>query len=119
MSPLSHSDFKFVERHVILDYDEYWFEVDEYRQGDKQFLLAHIFFERFSPSIYKRVLREWRAFRQCVPAPLYAISNHDGDEKTWVHFVSSLGFKPTGLKVLCNNGAERQLFISTVSHEHL
>lgn len=108
--------FSFHDRHLILDYDEYWFEVDEHRRGDEQFLLAHIWFEKFTPSIWKRVLTEWKTFRSCVSQPVYALCD-DGDFQKWKHFVTRLGFKPTGINVICNNGAERQLFIHTVNHE--
>lgn len=110
-------DFALHDTHIILDYDEYWLEIEEYRRDKDQFLIAHICFEKFSPSILKRFIKEWTLFRTCVTAPLYALRD-DGDEAKWLHFVSKFGFKPTGINVLCNSGDIRQLFISTVSHEH-
>jgi hypothetical protein len=107
-------EFEFIKRTRVLDYDEYWFDLDEYRSVDgQQIVFAHLGFTKFSPSIFKRVLREWSAFRQCVPAPLYAMRD-DGDVNKWTNFVSRLGFKPTGRSIRCNNGALRPLFISTV-----
>lgn len=108
--------FEFVTRHLVVDHEEYWFEIDEYRRGAEQFLLAHIFFEKFSPSILKRVFNEWKAFRTCVKAPLYAVCD-DGDAAKWERFVSRLGFRPMGIEVDCNNGERRPLFISEATCE--
>src|SRR5262245_47309448 len=73
-----------------------------------------IFFVKFSPSLYKRRLHAWRLFGQCMPATICAVCK-DGDPRTWEHFVSRLGFVPMGMEVTCNNGAQRQLFISVVT----
>lgn len=114
MEPTGPSpNFEYVAFHEVVEHDEYWFDIDEYRLDGKQFLLTHIAFEKFSPKIYKQVLHEWECFRKCVKAPLYAMCD-DGDPDKWERFVSRLGFKPTGINIICNNGAKRQLFISTV-----
>lgn len=104
---------QFISRTRVLDYDEYVFDLDEYRDGNHQYLTAHIAFEKFSPSILRRVLREWKVFRHCVTAPLYAYRD-GGDFDKWFRFVSLLGFRPTGLFITCNNGERRQLFIHSV-----
>lgn len=104
---------EFVDCIEVLDYPEYVCLIDEYRNEDQQFLLCHIGFSEFSLSIFKRLLREWAAFRSVVTAPLYAIRD-DGDEDKWVRFVSHLGFSPTGLILPCENGELRELFISVV-----
>jgi 5'(3')-deoxyribonucleotidase len=106
----------FVRRRV-LDYDEYWFDLDEYQVDGQQRLFAHLGFTKFSPSIMKRVLSEWKLFRQIVTADIYAIRD-DGDVDKWEHFVSLLGFVPTGTTILCNNGNYRQLYIHRVANEH-
>jgi hypothetical protein len=112
--------FEFHSCHEVLWHPEYEFDIDEYRRGDEQFLLAHIYFRKFSPSILKRVLREWHIFRQCVTSPLYVHSGSaGGDQDKWERFVSLLGFRPTGINIICNNGATRQLFIHTVSNDIL
>ena len=104
-------NFEFYVEHEVLNYPEYRFLLDEYRRGSDTILLAHIKFNKFSPTIFKRVLREWSAFRQCVSAPIFAYYD-DEDIGTWEHFVSRLGFKPTGINILCNNGKQRRLFAS-------
>lgn len=106
------SEFERAARHVILDYPEYRFEIDEHRRGSDQLLQAHLRIFRFTPSVLKRIRREWKLFRTCVTAPLIAWGEDD-DEK-WEHFVTSLGFKPLGQDVVCNNGACRRIFIHLV-----
>lgn len=106
------NDFVFVQRHHALLTDDYWFELDEYKRasGD-QFLLAHIRVLNWSPSICKRIIKEWRLFRSIVTAPLFACP--EVDDERWVKFVSLLGFKPLQ-QVICENGASRPLFIHTM-----
>lgn len=112
------SEFKFIGRTRVLDFDDYVFDIDEYRRGDEQRLTAHIAFENFNKTILKKVLREWHLFRQIVTAPLFAYCG-GYDQDKWTAFVSLLGFEPTGTNIICNNGETRQLFIHTVSHDDL
>lgn len=106
------NDFVFVQRHPARITDDYWFELDEYKRasGD-QFLLVHIRVHKWSLSVFKRMLHEWRVFRQCITAPVFACP--EVDDARWVKFVSAMGFKPLQ-QVICNNGASRPLFIHTV-----
>jgi hypothetical protein len=105
-------DFVFVQRHQAHITDDYWCEIDEYRRaGGEQFLLAHIRVHHWSPSVCKRLLKEFRAFRRVCRAPLYACPEV-ADEK-WVKFVSLLGFKPLQ-EVICDNGDTRPLFIHII-----
>jgi hypothetical protein len=46
--------FEYVCTHRALTTDDYWFDLDEYRRGQDTFLLAHLRFDRFTPSIMKR-----------------------------------------------------------------
>lgn len=104
-------DFEYVCTHNALTTDDLWFALDEYRRGQDVFLFAHIRFERFTPSVLKRVLKQqWPAFRQCVTAPLFAVGEVD-DEK-WERFVTLLGFRFSH-QALCANGETRRLFIHT------
>lgn len=104
---------KFIQRHMILDYPEYWFEIDEYQKEDgQQVLFAHLRCAQFNKSILQRILIEWRAFRTVVTAPLFAFAEQE--DAKWKGFVSLLGFKPTAQEIVCNNGAKRQLYISVV-----
>lgn len=107
MPDCAPGDFEFVTRHRALDRPEYLFEIDEYRRGADQFLYAHLRVFKFSPSIMKRILAEWRAFRAIVAAPLFAIGEVD-DEK-WERFVTHLGFEPA-IEVVCLNGERRRMF---------
>jgi hypothetical protein len=59
------------------------------------------------------MLKEWRVFRKCTDAPLYAWHG-PGDFETWRKFVTLLGFVPTGQDITCNNGAVRPIYISKV-----
>lgn len=99
--------FSFVTRHRLLSYPEYWFELDEYRRGADQFLLAHLRFAKFSPSIFKRVLAEWRTFRACTYAPIFAIG--EVDDAKWKRFITHLGFEPA-MEVVCVNGQQRRMY---------
>lgn len=110
---MSPGDFEFVARHIVVKHPEYWCEIDEYRRGDDQLLLGHIRFIKVSPSAFKRLLKEWRLLRQCVTAPIFAVCG-EGSPEVWERFVAHLGFQPFGMEVECNNGALRQLYISTV-----
>jgi hypothetical protein len=103
--------FKFVQRHDVLVRPEYWLEIDEYKRGEEQFLLAHFRFAHCSPSVFKRALKEWHLFRQCVTAPLFCIGEKDDD--LFLHFVSRVGYRFLR-NVICENGIERRLFIHTV-----
>jgi hypothetical protein len=105
----SAADFEFVTRHRLITHDEYWFEIDEYRRGQDQFLLAHLRIVTWTPSILKRIMREWKMFRQCVSAPLFAIAEVDDDK--WERFVARLGFR-FHCNTVCNNGEHRRMFIS-------
>jgi hypothetical protein len=102
------SDFVHVATHIVLDYPEYRFEIDEHRRGEDQMLMAHLCVNEWSREVLKKLLREWLAFRKCVTAPLFACA--EVDDKKWEHFVSLLGFKFHS-DIICNNGAPRRLFM--------
>lgn len=101
-------DFEYARTHRALTTDAYWFDLDEYRRGQDTFLLAHLRFDKWTPSVFKRVLKEWIAFRQCVTAPVFALGEVDDDK--WARFVSRLGFR-FHQQVNCINGTSRRLFI--------
>ena len=95
--------------HRVLDYPEYRFEIDEYRFEYRPHFVAHFRVSKWSPSVLKRILFEWKVFRSVVPFPLYA-SGEDDDRK-WRRFVTLLGFVPH-TSVLCNDGQHRSIYIS-------
>ena len=105
-------DFEFHQNHLVLDKPEYLFDIDEYRRGQEQFLLAHISVHEWSPRVLKMILHDWRLFRQCVTAPLFACAG-PGDTDKWERFVSRLGFRFLR-NVICENGEPRRLFIHAV-----
>jgi hypothetical protein len=108
---LDAPDFEFIERHRALTDNDYWFEIDEYVRGGDQLLLAHIRVARWSPSVCKRIDKQWAIFRQCVTAPLFACGELDDDK--WARFVSRLGFEPFQI-VTCLDGEQRRLFIHRI-----
>jgi hypothetical protein len=106
------SNFQFVRRHHAHITDDYRFELDEYgRAGGGQLLLAHLRFFKWTPSVLKAAIREWKLLRSCVTAPLFACP--ETDDAKWVKFVTKFGFKPLAT-TLCNNGAQRPLFIHVI-----
>lgn len=107
---------EFVKKHIVSDNEFFTFKIEEFRDGPAQFLLVHMQFKQHTPTALKVAKREWNLLRTIVTAPLYAVRN-DGDEEKWKHFVSLFGFAPTNIRVPCNNGEIRELFISTVSHD--
>lgn len=101
----------FVKRHDVRRTEDYWCEIDEYENaGGEKFLLAHISVTRWSPSVCKQLVREFRAFRTYITAPLFACPKV-ADAK-WVKFVSLLGFRFQE-DIICGDGASRPLFIHT------
>jgi hypothetical protein len=103
--------FAFFARHAVHDAltdADYCFEIDEYRRGPDQMLLAHLRVFRWSPSVLKSLLKHWAQLRQCVKAPLFASGEVDDDK--WRRFVTLLGFEPLE-HVKCENGETRLLFI--------
>jgi hypothetical protein len=100
--------FEFITRHDIHRTDAYWCELDEYRRGEDQFLLAHIRVYRWSPSVCKKLRAEFNTFRTICKAPLFACA--ETMDAKWFKFVSMLGFKYLQ-DVPINNGETRPLFI--------
>jgi len=103
-------EFQFVTRHNVRRTDDYWFEIDEYRSGEDQFLLAHVQFFQWKPAVFKRALRDWRLFRQHVTAPIFACPPIA--DKKWFKFVTLTGFRFQE-NILCEDGETRPLFIHT------
>ena len=103
--------FKRVAIHEVISTPEYEVHIDEHKRGQDTFLLVHIRIHVFTSSVFKKIKTQWRALRQCVTAPLFALAELD-DEK-WERFVSHLGFKFLQ-DVTCENGKSRRLFIHVV-----
>jgi len=97
-----------MQRYKVRETDDYTFEVDDHGSG----LVVHAEIRHYSPAVLRQCEREWKLFRSIVTAPLFAIGPSTEDAK-WRRFITRFGFKPHGT-VLCNNGAERSVYIHTV-----
>jgi hypothetical protein len=102
--------FEFVTRHDVRRTDDYWFEIDEYRRGEDKLLLVHLQFFRWTPSVLKTVIREFKQFRQHVRAPLFACP--PVDDAKWRKFVSMMGYHFLQ-NIECGDGFARPLYIHT------
>jgi hypothetical protein len=100
--------FNHATLHPLSVNDDYAMHLDEYKRGQDQFLLLHLRFNRWTPSVFKRFITHWHLFRRCVSAPLFALGEVDDDK--WEHFVTRFGFKYLQT-VQCANGEHRRLFI--------
>ena len=102
-------DFVLVNKEkTVINCPEYIFQIDEWRRESDVMLLLHIFFRKFSPKIMQKVFREWKAFRECVVVPVFALENLL--DAKWDRFVGLLGFK-FHTHVMCTDGLSRRLFI--------
>ncbi len=108
--PVMQRDWIAQPEQIVHDKDEYHFAVEEFRCGEKQMLFLHLTIHKWSPSVYKEILRNWKLFREFVTCPVFATGGHVTDTLKWEHFVSRLGFKFLQ-DVVLENGAERQLFV--------
>lgn len=107
------------ERHVVSDNDDFRMVMDEHRLprdagGFDQVCVMHITFRKFGKAALKHCAAVWRAFRACVPCPLFAYPNED-DEK-WERFVRRHGFQPIS-SFLCTDGKTRRVFVSYPSED--
>lgn len=103
--------FEFVKRHDVRRTEDYWFEIDEYKDaGGKQFLLAHLQFFNWTPAVFKQVIREFKVFREHIAAPLFACP--PVADKKWRKFVHLTGWRYQQ-DIVCEDGVERPLFIHT------
>jgi hypothetical protein len=94
---------------AVLDKPEYYFALEEFRRGEDQMVFVHITVRKWTVSVFKEILRNWKLFREYVTCPLYAIGGVEDLDK-WETFVSRLGFKFLQ-DVICENGEHRRLFI--------
>jgi hypothetical protein len=90
---------------------EYRAVLDDFGDADgDQMCLMHIDVRphKFNPTVMKRLLDDWRAFRSVTDAPLYGIEAGPDDSK-WERFVSLLGFQNTNQRVDCSGTAFRDV----------
>lgn len=104
--------------HRVVSREDYLAELEEHiLSSGQQVLFFHVRFASFTKAALKQALADWRLFRQCVTAPIYAVAGEDDGPK-WHAFVSLFGFTPTGTHISLNNGERRQLYLSKVN-EHV
>lgn len=89
---------------------EYSFELDEYRDGDKQMLFVHLAVTHCSPSTFREMRDVWNKFREVVTCPVYALGPDEDDK--FANFVRLFGFEFLR-DVICENGEQRRLFLNT------
>lgn len=92
-------------------------------------LLAHLCVSKFSPAIMKAILLDWRLFRDCVEAPLFAVppnetvsgscaTEQEAEMSKWSRFVRLLGFKPLN-QIVVWEGKPRPMYLHHKDfHEH-
>jgi len=106
-------DFKFHKAYDAIVCPEYRAVIHDMRDDEgRQMVVMHldVDHDKFTPSILKRMKREWACFRQCTDATLFAIENHPDDAK-WARFVAIMGFKFL-TRVECTDGRSRRCFVS-------
>lgn len=100
---------------IPVDDDDYQLRLTEERSGDNSMVFIHLKVKRWTSSVLKRLLRDFKLLRQHVTCPLFCYA--DDDDEKWEHFVTHFGFRPL-TTVLLNNGEARRLFFSeTTPHE--
>lgn len=94
---------------------EYHFAIEEFRCGEDQMVFLHLTVRKWSVSVAKEILRNWKLFRQCVTCPVFA-NGDGGDQVKWEAFVSLLGFQFL-TNIICENGVERRLFVHCIKEK--
>lgn len=102
--------FEFYAEHELSVSPEYHSVLHELRDGEKQMLAIHMDVFRFSPSVMKRMIREFAALRSCTDAQIFAIEPNPDDAK-WQRYVSRMGFEFSS-RVECTDGLSRRVFVS-------
>lgn len=104
-------DWRALDEQVLIDKDTYHFAIEEFQRGEDRMLFVHLRVRKWSLSVFKEILRNWRLFRECVTCPVYAVGGVD-DTTKWERFVTRLGFRYL-TDVVCENGATRRLMLHT------
>jgi hypothetical protein len=107
MTPLGYIES---ERVIVLDEPEYTASYHTADLGDGRVMtFAHLEVFYYSPSILKKLKREWDLFRKYEPCVMFALS--DTDDEKWVRFISMFGFQYLR-DVGCTDGRTRRLFVN-------
>jgi hypothetical protein len=102
--------FEFHAEYALSDSPDYEAVLHELRDGDQQMMVIHMDVYKFSPSVMKRMIREFAALRSCTDALIFAIEPNPGDTK-WQRYVSHMGFEFSS-RVECTDGLSRRCFVS-------
>lgn len=100
----------------IIDCPDYYWSLEEFRRGEDQMVFVHLTVRKWTPRVWRNLQHVWSLFRKCVVCPLWAVSE-DGTPK-FEHFVSRLGFEFHS-NVVCENGAERRLFVHLIDRKNV
>lgn len=104
---------RFVSEHVLVSQPEYQAVLHELCDDfGRQMLTIHIDVapEAFNAQVLRKIRSDWRSFRACTDATIFAIEPHPDDEK-WQRFVAPLGFEHSS-RVECTDGQSRRVFVS-------
>lgn len=102
--------FEFYAEHELSVSPEYRSMLHELRDGAQQMLVIHMDVFKFSPSVMKRMIREFAALRSCTGAQIFAIEPSPDDAK-WQRYVSHMGFEFL-CRLECSDGLYRRCFLS-------
>lgn len=103
--------FEFYQEHILSEPHEYCSVLHELRDEDgRQLLAIHMDVRKFSPSVLRRMKREFAALRDCTDATIFAIEDNPDDPK-WERYVRHMGFEFSS-RVECTDGRSRRCFVS-------
>jgi hypothetical protein len=103
--------FEFFQEHPLVSHPEYSSVLHELRdEHDNQMLVIHMDVHKFSPSVLKRMMREFKVLRSCTNTPIFAFEPSP-DDKKWEHYVELMGFSYLMIDK-CSDSLSRRCFVS-------
>lgn len=96
---------------MVYECPSFTFDIDEYLCEGRQMIFTHLRFHKWSAGALKEFTKVFEAFRAAVDCPLYAFSEDASDKFT--RFATRMGFKALPSLIVCGNGEQRTLFVST------
>lgn len=103
--------FEFYAEYPLSDAPEYEAVLHDLRdEHGNQMPIMHIDVYSFTPSVLKRMKREFETLRSCTDATLFAIEPNPDDGK-WHRFVTIMGFEFSS-HVECTDGLTRRCYVS-------
>lgn len=98
------------KKYIIEDCPEYVFSLIEEDFDGLKVPFIHVTYKQWSPSILKRSLKTWKAFRESIRGTFFALADHD-DLKTHEKFVKRFGFEHYR-PIVCPDGKTRPCYVS-------